>query len=209
MMDHNNLLENFSMEAMTAHSLTWNPAPAGWETLPGGGIRVTVPAKVDYFRDPAGVSVNDNAPFLFTRVQGDFVARAHVRPTFASTYDSGVIMARHDEKNWAKVCFEKTDFGTTAVVSVVTREYSDDSNGADLAASDVWLQMVRVGNVFAIHYAPDGQQWRMVRIFRMDVPETIRVGIVAQCPVGPGTTVDFLSFSIEKRTMADPRSGLS
>jgi regulation of enolase protein 1 (concanavalin A-like superfamily) len=117
-------------------------------------------------------------------------------------------MARHDEKNWAKVCFEKTDFGTTAVVSVVTRGLSDDANGANLAVPDTWLQMVRAGNVFALHYAPDGQQWRMVRVFHLDVPETIRVGIVAQCPVGQGTTIDFLSFSIDKHTIANARSGV-
>ena len=203
-----NLLENFSQEKMAAYSLHWDPAPIRWEPLPEGGIRVTVPAKADYFRDPAGVNVNDNAPFLSMSVTGDFVARAHIRPTFASTYDSGVIMARHDAQNWAKVCFEKTDFGTTAAVSVVTRGLSDDANGADLAVPDVWLQMVRSGNVFAVHYALDGMKWRMVRIFNLDVPPAVRVGIVAQCPVGPGTTIDFLSFSIEQRAIQNARAGI-
>lgn len=203
-----NLLENFSEEKMAAHLLRWDPAPLRWEPLPGGGIRVTVPAKADYFRDPAGTHVNDNAPFLSTVVTGDFVARAHIRPTFASTYDSGVIMARHDAQNWAKVCFEKTDFGTTAVVSVVTRGLSDDANGADLSVPEIWLQMVRSGNVFAVHYGMDGKSWRMVRLFNLDVPAAIRVGIVAQCPSGPGTTIDFLSFGMEQRTVQNARSGV-
>jgi uncharacterized protein len=203
-----NLLESFTQEKMAKYSLSWDPAPLAWEALPGSGIRVSVPARADYFRDPAGTHVNDSAPFLGMPVSGDFIAQAHIRPTFASTYDSGVIMARHDEKHWAKVCFEKTDFGTTAAVSVVTRELSDDANGADLAVPDLWLQMVRAGNVFAVHYALDGKQWRMVRVFNLEVPATIRVGIVAQCPVGPGTTIDFLHFGIEQRTITNARTGV-
>lgn len=203
-----NLLENITPGNLAALSLTWDPAPIHWDPLPGGGIRVVVPAKADYFRDPSGSHVNDSAPFLGMNVTGDFVARAHVRPTFASTYDSGVIMARHDEQNWAKVCFEKTDFGTTAVVSVVTRGLSDDANGADLDRPDAWLQMVRSGNVFAVHYAVNGEHWRMVRVFNLAVPPTIRVGIVAQCPSGPGTTIDFLSFGLEQRTVQNARSGV-
>ncbi len=202
-----NLLDNLTEDQMTARSLSWDAAPAQWEPLPGGGIRVTAPAKADYFRDPAGTHVNDYAPFLGMSVSGDFIAQAHVRPTFASTYDSGVLMARHDPLTWAKLCFEKTDFGTTAAVSVVTRGLSDDANGVDLEAAELWLQMVRSGNVFALHYSLDGKQWRMVRLFNLDVPPTIRVGIVAQSPVGPGTTIDFLSFSIEQRTILNARSG--
>jgi regulation of enolase protein 1 (concanavalin A-like superfamily) len=177
------------------------------EVLPGGGIRVTAPAKADYFRDPTGSHVNDAAPFLWRSVSGNFVARAHIRPTFVSTYDSGVIMMRHDGRLWAKVCFEKTDFGTLAAVSVVTNGLSDDANGADVQGPDLWLQMCRVGDVFGLQYAPDGLDWRMARVFRLSVPMAVKVGIVAQCPVGPGTTVDFLHFSIEEKTVQNVRKG--
>lgn len=203
-----NLLQQLTDETIAARNLSWDPQPVRWEPLPGGGITVTVPAKADYFRDPSGSHVNDSAPFLGMNVTGDFVAQAHVRPTFASTYDSGVIMIRHDAQNWAKVCFEKTDFGTTAAVSVVTRGLSDDANGADVTVSELWLQAVRSGNVFALHYSLDGESWRMVRVFNLDVPETVRVGIVAQCPTGPGTTIDFLHFSIEQRTVKNARTGI-
>lgn len=203
-----NLLDNVSPEQLQVNSLTWDPAPIQWEPLPGGGMRVSVPARADYFRDPAGVVVNDSAPYLWQHVTGDFVAQAHVRPTFASTYDSGVLMVRDDAENWAKICFEKTDFGTTAAVSVVTRGVSDDANGADVLVPDLWLQMVRLGSAFALHYSLDGQSWRMVRVFRLDVPAEVKVGLVAQCPVGPGTTVDFLSFTLQQRTVVNLRSGV-
>ena len=203
-----NLLSDLTPQTLAERMLAWEHDPLDWQPLPGGGIRVTVPAKADYFRDPTGKMVNDNAPFLWTSVSGDFVARALVRPTFTNTYDSGVLMVRHNTETWAKLCFEKTDFGTTAAVSVVTRGVSDDANGADLDTSELWLQMARGGNVFALHYSLDGQSWRMVRIFNLEVPHEVRVGVVAQCPVGDGTTVDLLHFSVETRTLADIRSGV-
>ncbi len=203
-----NLLDNLTPDQLAARELSWDHPPLKWEPLPEGGIRVTVPARSDYFRDPGGIMVNDNAPFLWKHVTGDFVAQAHVRPAFNSTYDSGVLMVRHDEQNWAKLCFERTDFGTTAAVSVVTRGVSDDANGVDLTMPDLWLQVVRAGNIFALHYSLDGRSWRMVRIFQLPVPPTIKVGVVAQCPIGPGTTVDLLSLSVEQHTVSNLRAGV-
>ncbi len=117
-------------------------------------------------------------------------------------------MVRHDELHWAKICFEKTDFGTTAAVSVVTNGVSDDANGADITVPELWLQMARVEDVFGLQYSLDGLHWRMVRLFMLPVPPAVRVGVVAQCPVGQGATIDFLSFSVEQRTVKDLRAGV-
>jgi regulation of enolase protein 1 (concanavalin A-like superfamily) len=189
-------------------SLQWGPEPVRWEPLPGGGIRVVTPARVDYFRDPDGRHVTDSAPFLWLQVEGDFVAQAHVRPTFASVYDAGALMVRHDETHWAKSCFESTDFGTHAAVSVVTNGLSDDANGVNLDVAALWMQIVRVGNVFAMHYALDGQNWRMTRYFTLPVPPAIRVGMVSQSPTGPGATIDWLAFRVERRAVANLRAGI-
>jgi regulation of enolase protein 1 (concanavalin A-like superfamily) len=202
-----NLLNNLSSSTLAARLLTWDHPPLRWEPLPGSGMRVHVPAKVDYFQSPALTHAADSAPFLWANATGDFVAQAHVRPDFTTQYDAGALMVRSSTRQWAKVCFEATDFGTHAVVSVVTREVSDDANGVNLTTPDVWLQLIRKGDVFAMHYAPDGQGWQMVRLFRLEAPAAVKVGLVAQCPVGPGTTIDFLSFAIEPRTVKDMRAG--
>ncbi len=188
-------------------SLTWSHAPERWEPLPSGGIRVTVPGKTDYFQDPSGVVRKDDAPYLWLPVQGDFVAQAHLQPSHLTTWDAAAVMARQDETHWAKICYESTDIGTRAAVSVVTNGISDDANGVDLTVPDLWLQIVRVGDVFGLHYALDGKSWRMVRVFRLPVAPQIQVGLVGQSPAGPGTTVDFLSFSVEGRTVKDLRAG--
>jgi regulation of enolase protein 1 (concanavalin A-like superfamily) len=193
--------------------LQWFNAPTKWEPLPEGGIRVYAPAKTDYFQNPNGQDGADSAPLLWTPVEGDFVARAHIRPTFASTYDAGALMVRHDERHWAKLCFESTDLGTHAAVSVVTNDLSDDANGVDLEAEAIWLQIVRQGSLFGMHYSTDDepwhrQGWRMVRYFALPLPPKVKVGLVAQSPVGPGTTVDFYSFAIESRRVESMRAGV-
>ena len=180
-----------------------------WEPLPGGGLRVHAGAKTDFFQNPNGDPGTDSGHLLWLPVRGDFVAQAHVRPTFASTYDAGALMVRGDETHWAKVCFEATDFDTHAAVSVVTNGLSDDANGPNLDVPDVWLQIVRVGDVFGLHYAPDSptKGWHMVRYFRLVLPQEVGVGLVAQSPVGPGTTVDFFRFTVESKTVQNLRAG--
>jgi regulation of enolase protein 1 (concanavalin A-like superfamily) len=65
--------------------LAWANAPAHWEVLPEGGLRIHAPAKTDYFQNPNGDPGRASAPYFWLAVEGDFVARAHVKPTFAST----------------------------------------------------------------------------------------------------------------------------
>ena len=202
-----NLLDGLTPETLAARGFAWEHLQ-GWTPLPGGGIRVAVPPLTDYFRDPAGEKVKDNGPYLWREVTGDFVARAHVRPAFAGRYDAGGILVRQDEERWAKLCYESTNFGTTAAISVVTRGFSDDANGVDLSVPDLWLQVCRVGDAFGMQYAVDGKDWRKVRRFHLPLPSTVRVGLLGQSPGDAGTSVDFLWFSVESRTVGDTRTGL-
>ena len=201
-----NLLDGLTPETLTARGFAWEHVQV-WTPLPGGGIRVTAPPVTDYFRDPAGEKVKDNGPYLWREVTGDFVARARVRPKFAGRYDAGGILVRQDEERWAKLCYESTNFGTTAAISVVTRGLSDDANGVDLAVPDLWLQICRVGDAFGMQYAVDGKDWRKVRRFHLPLPRTVRIGALAQSPGDAGTSVDFLWFSVESRTVTDTRTG--
>ena len=83
--------------------------------------------------------------FSGREVEGDFVLRVKVSHGFKDIYDSASVMVMVDLQNWAKACFEKTDFGTHAAVSVVTkRGESDDANGCNLEGSTAWLKVCRV-----------------------------------------------------------------
>ena len=130
-------------------------------------ISIFAPEHTDFFCNSGaeaeeGDAVPDslcNAPFYYTEVEGDFVLRVKVSHDFKQTYDSCSIMVFKDMTHWAKACFELTDFGTRAMVSVVTKGVSDDANGPNVDADAVWLQMCRKGDAFAFHYALDGEHF--------------------------------------------------
>ena len=181
-------------------------------SVEGDRIRISAPALSDFFNNPVpenGVLLEPqkNAPFFYTDVEGDFVIRVKVKPEFAAVYDAACIMVRQDDKLWFKACYEKTDFGTIAMVSVVTNGVSDDANGCNLGADSIWLQVARVGSTFAIHYSLDGVKFDMVRIFSLPMESTVKVGIEAQCPTGQGSTHEYSELSLEKRSLPNIRAG--
>ncbi len=182
-------------------------------TVEGDEITIFAPAETDYFNNPvpeggAYAKPQGDAPFLYTDVEGDFVIRVRVKPNFKTTYDAACIMVIQDENVWLKAAFEQSDFGTTAVVSVVTNQVSDDANGCNVEQDSVWLQVSRVGDNFAIHYSLDGDRFDMVRLCMLPVGKTVKVGIEAQCPVGGGGERTFTGLSLERRTIANLRAGI-
>ncbi len=133
--------------------------------------------------------------------------RAKVSHGFVDVYDAAVLMIMQDEHVWAKACFELTDFGTHAVVSVVTNQLSDDANGCNIDGNAVWLQASRVGPAFAFHYSLDGTTFNMMRYFTIPVGDTVKVGLLAQAPQGKGGERVFEHVTLEQRTLANIREG--
>lgn len=178
-------------------------------------IEIDAPAQSDFFCNNGAVSEEGitpetlcNAPFYYTEVDGDFVMRVKVAHDFKDTYDSASIMIMIDMQNWAKACFEKTDFGTHAAVSVVTRNgESDDANGCNIDSNSVWLQITRVGNSFAFHFSEDGVTYYMMRFFNLSAGKTIKVGLLAQAPQGNGGIRTYENLTIEKKTVKNIRFG--
>lgn len=179
-----------------------------------GKITIYATPKSDFFRN-GGVVGEDgvtpeslaNAPFYYTEVTGDFVMRAKVSHVFADTYDSASLMVMRDDTVWAKVCYELTDFGTHAAVSVVTNGTSDDANGCNLSGDSAWLQIARVGNSFALHYSLDGEHFCMMRYFSLPVGDTLKAGMLAQAPTGKGGNRYYEHFTLEKKTVKNLREG--
>ena len=178
-------------------------------------IEIDAPAQSDFFCNNGAVSEEGitpetlcNAPFYYTEVDGDFVMKVKVAHDFKDTYDSASIMIMIDMQNWAKACFEKTDFGTHAAVSVVTRNgESDDANGCNIDSNSVWLQITRVGNSFSFHFSEDGVTYYMMRFFNLSAGKTIKVGLLAQAPQGNGGIRTYQNLTIEKKTVKNIRFG--
>ena len=182
-------------------------------TVKDNEVVIYAPGHEDWFCDPVPDADGQpekpvfGAPFYYTEVEGDFIISARVKPNHRSTYDACALMVIENEKLWTKLAFEASDFGTNAICCVVTNEVSDDGNGCDIAQDHVWLKIVRVGNVFSTHYSLDGENYHMVRLFRLPVPKKVKVGIEAQCPTGDGGERMFYDVKIEKRTAENLRKG--
>lgn len=179
-------------------------------------IIMTAPALTDFFcggevTSDEGILPESlcNAPYYYTEVEGDFVLKAKVSHDFKETYDSASIMVMHDMTNWAKCCFELTDFGTHAAVSVVTiNGESDDANGCNIEGQNyLWLKVCRVGRAFSFHYSLDGETFNMTRYFLMPESKTVKVGLLAQAPTGAGGKRIYECLSIEPVTVKNIRSG--
>ena len=154
---------------------------------------------------PSGFRVA-NAPFWHTAQEGDFVLRCRVSVDFQSTYDNGCLFIHDTDERWIKFAFEKNEYGYTSAVAVVTDGISDDCNGERVDGESVWLQILRKGDDWALHYALDGYDWRMVRYFRLRMPETVRVGISLQSPTGDSVTGRFSLLTITENPYTNLRA---
>lgn len=178
-------------------------------------IEIYAPAQSYFFCNNGAVSEEGitpdnlcNAPFYYADVNGDFVMTVRVSNDFKDTYDSVSVMVMVDMDTWAKVCFEKADFGTHAAVSVVTKNgESDDANGCNIEGNVVWLRVCRVGNSFSFHFSEDGRQFYMMRFFNLSAGNAIKVGLLAQAPQGDGGNRIYENLSIENRTVKNIRFG--
>ena len=182
----------------------------------GNVISIYAPEASDFFCNNGAVSEEGitpdslcNAPFYYTDVTGDFVLDAKVSHDFKDTYDSASIMVMEDNDNWAKSCFEKTDFDTHAAVSVVTKNgASDDANGCNITGNTVWLRICRVNNSYSFLYSENGINYYMTRFFNLSGKETVKVGLLAQAPQGKGGIRIYENLSIVPKTVKNIRAGI-
>lgn len=180
----------------------------------GNRIEIDAPGQTDFFCGVIDECEEGflpeslcNAPYYYTEVEGDFVLKVKVSHDFKDTYDSASVMVMKNNACWAKCCYELTDFGTHAAVSVVTKGASDDANGCNLEGNTAWLQVARVGNNFAFHYSMDGENFYMMRYFYLPVDSVVKVGLLAQAPIGDGGVRVYENLSIEKTTVKNIRAG--
>ena len=177
-------------------------------------IEIKAPAQTDFFcgsidECEEGILPESlcNAPYYYTEIEGDFILKVKVSHDFKDTYDSASVMVMKDMDCWAKCCFEVTDFVKHASGSVVTKGDSDDANGCNLEGDTAWLQVCRVGNNFAFHYSVDGKNFYMMRYFHLPVEPVVKVGLLAQAPVGNGGIRVYEDLSIQKSTVKNIRAG--
>ena len=189
--------------------LRWLVAPESWSVPDGSSLQLAAGARTDWFVDPQrSAEPARNAPALVGDPSGDYLLSARVTVGFAATFDAGVLLLHASDRSWAKLCFEFSPDREPMVVSVVTRDVSDDCNSFVVDGNSVWLRIARVGPAFAFHASTDGVEWSFVRHFALEGDGEPSVGFVAQSPTGDGCSVTFEQIAFEARRLDDLRSGL-
>lgn len=171
--------------------MLWQNSPVGWKAPPGGGLSITAGKQTDWFVSPMGGDQRDNSPRLIFEPADDFVLSARVTVDFRSQWDAGVLVLYVNDSAWAKLCFEMTVEKHPAIVSVVTKTFSDDNNSIAIAGSKVYLKIAKAGQAIFFYASEDGQSWKIIRAFSFGPGAKVRVGFSSQSPVGEGCTTVF------------------
>jgi uncharacterized protein len=188
--------------------LEWEIEPESWH-VDGDAVEAVAATRTDNFVDPAGSVVALNAArALAVEPPPGWQFSARVAVAFQAKYDAGVLMLWSNERHFAKLCFERSPRGEAMVVSVVTREVSDDANAFIVDADAVWLRISNIADgVYAFHARGDGPRWEMVRYSALSGGEPMRYGIAVQSPVGAGCAVTFTQLAFTEAHLQDLRDG--
>jgi len=170
-------------------------------------LTIVAGEKTDMFRDPNVTYNTDNAPKLLFKADEDFVLSASIEHSFSNKWDGGAIIIKSDSLTWVKFCFEKDYTGAHRVVSVVTKNISDDCNSVEINANKVFYKIAKAGNVVTLYYSTGGANWFLVRHFQFDLKPGFDVGFLAQSPMGSRCEVKFSNIKYEKRKIKDPYTG--
>jgi regulation of enolase protein 1 (concanavalin A-like superfamily) len=114
---------------------------------------------------------------------------------------------KRDSLHWVKFCFEKDYIGARRVVSVVTKNISDDSNSVEISDNKVYYKIAKADNVITLYYSEEGLKWFLVRHFQFDAGENFKVGFLAQSPTGTRCEVKFSNIQYHSKRIRDPYAG--
>ncbi len=206
------------IEALAVPELPFAVAPSQLDVWcrddQAGAVVATAPAHTDLYVNPGGEGSGDAesllnaATLLGAPPPGDFQLSARLAVDFAAQYDAGVLLLWIDERHWAKFCFEFSPAAEPMVVSVVTRDYSDDANAFVVADRSAWFRVSRIDHVYAFHASTDGRMWRLIRVFTLGVElNGHMIGFEAQSPTGDGCVVTFDQIHFTSERLGDLRDG--
>jgi uncharacterized protein len=209
------ILFNVIAEAQTMDSVRIPAVPRGlyWENAPksfsvkGNDLTIVAGGKTDMFRDPNVAYNTDNAPKLLFEGDENFVLVASIEHAFASKWDGGALVIKQDSLHWIKFCFEKDYTGARRVVSVVTKDISDDCNSVEMNSNRVYYKVAKADNVITLYYSGNGVKWFLVRHLQFDAHQGFKLGFLAQSPTGDRCEVKFSNISYEVKKIKDPYLG--
>jgi uncharacterized protein len=172
-------------------------------------VTISANAETDWFFEPDGKTTRTNVPRLARTIDAPvFSFQAKVQVDFASTYDGGTLFVRTAGGAWGKIAYEYSPQNLPTIVSVITKDTSDDADGPAHPAESVYLRIYGDGNVFAMHFSKDGKLWQFLRLFALAGHSgLLTIGLSSQSPTGSGCVARFSEVRIDYDKIANLRDG--
>lgn len=171
--------------------LRWQNPPAHWKIDNRQTLTITADKHTDWYVPAFDGQKSNNTPRLLFKPAEDFVLSAKVDVSFQNMWDAGVLVLYVNDALWAKLGLEMTLEKHPAIVSVVTREISDDNNSIAIRGSSVYLKVIKAGQAICFYASEDGQKWMLVRVFTLGKNLDLRIGFSSQSPQGDSCTTVF------------------
>jgi len=174
--------------------LTGQKEPARW-SIDKGALTLAAGKQTDWFVWPgSGDYRPDSSPRLLFRADDDFSFSTRVDVAAHATYDAGCIALYGTASRWAKFCLEAQSDGGLAIVTVVTRDFSDDATAYPVAGTSTYLKVAKDKQGIFFYASGDGRKWTIVRKFNLDTAERLSAGFSVQSPEGDGAHAVFSDF---------------
>lgn len=192
--------------ATIPHELRWENNPLTY-SIKDNELIILAGEKTDMFRDPNVTYNTDNAPKLMFKADDNFVLSAAIEHSFLNKWDGGALVIKSDSINWIKFCFEKDYTGARRVVSVVTRNISDDCNSVEITSNKVYFKVAKADKVITLYCSTNGESWFLVRHLQFETKSGFEVGFLAQSPTGTKCEVRFSNIQYQSKKIKDPYLG--
>lgn len=182
--------------------MIWLNEPPEW-CVKDESLLIRTADNTDFWQTTFYGFEHDNGHFLYREAAGDFTMQVTFSGKYQALYDQAGLMLRVDEKNWLKTGIEFTDEEIHLSV-VLTREFSDWSvmNLANYDSS-LALRLTRHGSAIRVQYLDENNNWRLIRLAYLDMPESCQAGIMCCSPTREGFEVEFREFSINEPISAE------
>lgn len=188
------------------YALHWDNQPIHYANQ-NNLLTIIAGPKTDMFRDPNITYNTDNAPKLLFVPDSNFVLSTAIQHSFTNKWDGGAIVLIQDSLNWIKFCFEKDYTGAKRVVSVVTKDISDDCNSVEIKRNKVFFKIAKADNVITLYYSEDNTKWLLIRHLQFNTSKKLKVGFLAQSPTGTKCEVKFSEIKYQSKKIKDPYLG--
>ncbi|GAB2631671.1 hypothetical protein GCM10027035_27370 [Emticicia sediminis] len=204
-------------DANTPTKIAWmfseslNKAEENSKVFGSDSLEMVSSVETDFFIEPGQPPYNKaNAPLLQMPVDNTkpFTFSIKVSPTHLVKYDAGMAFLYVNDSEWLKFAFEVDERMIGRIVTVKTKEFSDDNNHDAIPAKSVYLKISSDTKVVGFYYSLDAKTWQLVRVFKNEYPQNLKIGIGSQSPVGKGNKSVFSKFQFAETNVKDFRTGI-